>query len=60
MAYAGMSQEQIFVALQNDNAQLKADTITMRQLLEQATAMGNADGGATGFGKGGKGLGGWE
>jgi len=56
MACAGMTQEQIFVSLQNDNAQLKADMVTTKQLLEQATAMGNADGGATGVGKGGKGF----
>ena len=55
MTYAGMTQEQIFVVLQNDNAQMKAEMMTMK-LLEQATAAG-----ATG--KGGdwhQGQGAWE
>ncbi len=40
MSYAGMTQEQILVALQNDNAQMKAEMMTMKQLMEQATAEG--------------------
>ena len=58
MAYADMSQEQIFIALQNDNAQMKAEMIQMKQLMDQANA---ATAGATG--KGGdwhQGQGAWE
>ena len=58
MAYAGMSQEQIFIALQNDNAQMKVEMQQMKQLVDQANA---APAGATG--KGGdwhQGQGAWE
>ena len=51
MAYAGMTQEQFSVSLQNDNAQLKADMMTMKQLMEQASAAGTKGGGATGTGE---------
>ena len=58
MAYAGMSQEQIFIALQNDNAQMKVEMQQMKQLVDQANATAA---GATG--KGGdwhQGQGAWE
>ena len=63
MAYAGMSQEQIFLALQQDNAQMKADMVAMKHLLDQqaaaaASRVGGEDEGAAGGGKGfGKGFG---
>ena len=50
MAYQGMTQEQIFVSLQNDNAQLKADMLTMKSMLEQATAAGATEGAGQGSG----------
>ena len=50
MAYQGMTQEQIFVSLQNDNAQLKADMLTMKSMLEQATAAGATAGAGQGSG----------
>ena len=63
MAYAGMSQEQIFLALQQDNAQMKADMVAMKHLMDQQAAaaaarVGGEDEGAAGGGRGfGKGFG---
>ena len=39
-----MSQEQIFISFQNDNAQMKAEMLQMKQLVEQVNATAVAAG----------------
>ena len=55
MAFAGMTPEQILVTLQNDNAQMRAEMLQMKQLVDQANLAA-----AAGAGQGGKGGTDWD